>query len=359
MDITKLLQSFLALFSFYNLERIYTYFSSLNFTEPSTMLQSKSTKSKKKVKSSSSQKTAQTPLSCLSHVKRSSGNQRPTPPAHWVVGTSVTDRSGSMSSMGDAVVEGVNAFLDQQKEDAEKQNRSNKTFWRHVTFDSEVDVVFPTSGTDSHAEIKDGIVNASDLTPRGCTRLIDTAIEELGKLRKKRTELQRNLPLAAKRLGVKVQAFFTLLTDGQDNESKFLARDLNRLIRVARKEGVVCTFLGANQDAVCAGQAYGFSAGNSLTFSSTPAAFGQGVSSAGIYQALRQTSANIGRAVSGRGGDSVPFSQVQRQSSVPVNSFSNNLNTGSAQLTSTLPPPGFSLRQPANGGIRAPRLTRC
>ena len=264
-----------------------------------------------------------------------------------------------MSSMGDAVVEGVNAFLDQQKEDAEKQNRSNKTFWRHVTFDSDVNVVFPTSGNDSHAEIKDGTVNASDLTPRGCTRLIDTAIEELSKLRKKRTQLQRNLPLAAKRLGVRVQAFFTLLTDGQDNESKFLARDLNRLIRVARKEGVVCTFLGANQDAVCAGQAYGFSAGNSLTFSSTPAAFGQGISSAGVYQALRQTSANIGRAVSGRGGDSVPFSQVQRQSSAPVSSFSPKLNTGSAQLTSTLPPPGFSLRQPANGGIRAPRLRRC
>jgi hypothetical protein len=357
MEIIKLLQSAIALLSFYNFEKILSFFTELlsSYWITETMSHSKSICGKKKCSSKSSNIT----LSCLSHVKRSGTAVRSAPPAHWVVGTSVTDVSGSMSSMGTAVTEGMKAFLDQQQEDARSQNREDNTFWRHVTFESKADVVFSGPGGSSHGNLTNAQIDPNDLSPRGCTRLIDTSIEELGKLRRKRSTLQKNLPTSAKRLGVRVQAFFTLLTDGLDNESKFLPRDLNCLLHQARKEGIVCTFLGANQDAVNAGKAYGFAPGNSLTFSSCPVAQGGAISSAGIYQALRQTSANIGRAVSGRGGDSVPFSQLQRTQSAPADHYPVAPNTGSSNLTSTLPPPVLNLRQTAFSGLAPPRLTRC
>ena len=350
MEIIKLLQSAIALLSFYNIEKLFSFVTELISPITKTMSHSKPVCGK-----NSSDKDSN--LSCLSHVKRSGTSSRPSPPAHWVVGTSVTDVSGSMSSMGNAVTEGMKAFLDQQQEDARSQNREEFTFWRHVTFESKAEAVFSGSGGSSHGKLKDAQIDPNDLTPRGCTRLIDTAIEELGKLRRKRSELQINLPTSARSLGVRVQAFFTLLTDGLDNESKFRDRDLNALLRTARKEGIVCTFLGANQDAITAGQAYGFAAGNSLTFSSCAVSQGGAISSAGIYQALRQTSANIGRAVSGSGGDSVPFSQLQRTQSAPFDHYPVIPNTGSANLTSTLRPP--NLRQTAFTALAPPRLTRC
>ena len=87
-------------------------------------------------------------------------------------------------------------------------------------------------------------------------------------------------------------------------------------IEKARKEGIVCSFLGANQDAELVGPKYGFSVGNSLTFA-TNAPIGENSNDTGIYNALKSASSNVARACSGGGGDCIPFSSLQRSSSQP------------------------------------------
>ena len=54
-------------------------------------------------------------LSSISNVKRNSNsNSRPTPPPYHIDITYVADRSGSMSSMGDSVINSVIEFVDSQ-----------------------------------------------------------------------------------------------------------------------------------------------------------------------------------------------------------------------------------------------------
>lgn len=250
-------------------------------------------------------------LSCLSNIKRGKNKCRPPTPCMYVIGTSCTDRSGSMGSMGKAVKDGMEIFLNTQKEIAIKENREDNTYWRHVTFDTNKDVVY--QGKDkTHGILVKANIDSDDLAPRNMTRLYDTALEELEILTQKRLELQNSLPKSIKKLDVKVMGFFTLLTDGQDNQSSLGSRmRMKKAIEKARKEGIVCTFLGANQDAEYIGPEYGFSVGNSLTFSAD-APVGEDSSNTGIYNALRSASSNVARACSSGGGDSIGFSGLQR-----------------------------------------------
>lgn len=267
-------------------------------------------------------------LSCLSSVKRVN-KHRPDPHCIYVVGTSCTDRSGSMGSMGNAVKDGMEIFLKTQKEVAVKEQRENNTFWRHVTFDTEKEVVYKGKNS-SHGNLLEAHIDPEDLTPRNLTRLYDTALEELEILMERRKGLQESLPKSIKKLDVKVMGFFTLLTDGEDNKSSFNSKNkMKQAIEKARQNGIVCTFLGANQDAEYIGPEYGFSVGNSLTFS-PDAPIGNDSSNTGIYNALRSASSNVARACSSGGGDSVGFSGLQRASSAPSdkNSFLDKYQIG-------------------------------
>jgi hypothetical protein len=255
-------------------------------------------------------------LSCLQSVKRGTNKERPIPSSIYVIGTSCTDRSGSMSVMGKAVFDGMEAFLDTQKECANKEKRQENTYWRHVTFDTTKQVVYD-GGDDTHGNLCESSIEPNDLIPRNMTRIYDTVIEEIDILFKKRKEIQNSLSKQEKLLGVQVMAFFTLLTDGQDNKSSPKSNiKMKEMIENARKDGVVCTFLGANQDAEYVGPSYGFSCGNSLTFSTNAPVDGDS-NDTGIYNALRSASSNVSRACSGGGGDSIPFSGLQRTSSQP------------------------------------------
>ena len=256
-------------------------------------------------------------LSCLKSVKRGKNRERPPPPSLYVIGTSCTDRSGSMSVMGKAVFDGMKAFLDTQKESALNEKRKDKTYWRHVTFDTTKQVVYDGDGDDTHGNLCDSSIEPNDLIPRNMTRIYDTVIEEINILLKKKKEIQTSLSKQEKKLDVKVMAFFTLLTDGQDNQSSPKSNiKMKEMIEKARKAGIVCTFLGANQDAEYIGPSYGFSSGNSLTFSTDAPVDGDS-NVTGIYNALRSASSNVARACSSGGGDSIPFSGLQRASSQP------------------------------------------
>ena len=64
-------------------------------------------------------------LSSITNVKRTSNsNSRPTPPPYHIDITCVADRSGSMSTMGDSVINSVIEFVDSQK----KSNHNNCSF---------------------------------------------------------------------------------------------------------------------------------------------------------------------------------------------------------------------------------------
>ena len=121
-------------------------------------------------------------LSCLNHVKRSANGpgpgptlgQRPPPPPQAVLFTFAVDRSGSMQSYGSAVVEQTNQLINEQKIFAVESGIP--TFMTLTTFDDVAEdrmskVNLNTKDTPTLGEL------TSWLSPRNCTRLLDTAIE--------------------------------------------------------------------------------------------------------------------------------------------------------------------------------------
>ena len=86
--------------------------------------------------------------------------------------TVVIDRSGSMSTMGGAPLESLKVFIKEQQEAAIADDRLGTTTLRVVTFDDRVEIAY--AGPLAAASI-----NAEAVRPRGPTRLLDTAAEEI------------------------------------------------------------------------------------------------------------------------------------------------------------------------------------
>ena len=103
----------------------------------------------------------------------------------------------------------------------------------------------------------------------------DTAIEDLARLQRHEREWRANLPNHIKALNPQTTIVWSLMTDGFNNSSQFTAEDFRNAVQKARKNGVICYFLAANQDACATGERYGFSAEQSITFDSTPATCSQ------------------------------------------------------------------------------------
>ena len=153
------------------------------------------------------------------------------------------------------------------------------------------------------------------LNPRGSTRLVDTAIECINKQNNDILEYYNSLPKTIQNL-VKlndIHKIFVLFTDGNDNCSLKLKKDLNVLLEKYRKDDGLALFMGANQDAVETGKSYGFSANTSLTVGndskSATTAFGCAL------PLIRTTSC-------GYSSRTVSYTQAQRQAScrnVPIN----------------------------------------
>lgn len=151
-------------------------------------------------------------------------------------------------------------------------------------------------------DVKISIQQVYDWTkPRGCTRLYDTAIEEVNTLRRRIKDYKKSAPP-----GTTVAGVYSLHTDGLDNASRFTAQDMKAVIESARAEGISCYFLGAGFDAVVTGQRYGFSADASLTVD-------VGEKTADI--AFRGANAQMLRSASS--GKTHGFSSTMRQSSAP------------------------------------------
>lgn len=212
-----------------------------------------------------------TTLSCYHAVKRTDGDARPAPAASYINAVFVGDRSGSMGTMGSVPQEGAADFLQKHKELAEK-NPHSEIHVTLVTFDDRSQVAYSGPAKNiTHLDIR----RAKEcMIPRNTTRLIDTAIEELEKQSKAIVLAQRRwhdtrarsrIPREVRRLAPTTASSFTLLTDGEDNQSVFTCRDLNNAIKEHQDaHGTVCLFAAANQDAMSSGARYGFDRDRSL-----------------------------------------------------------------------------------------------
>lgn len=216
-------------------------------------------------------------LSCYFAVKRGSDGLRPLVAAAYINAVFVGDRSGSMSSMGNAPKEGVADFMRKHKELA-KNNPHSVVVVTVVTFDDRAEIAY--HGKANNITDIDIRLARSYMIPRNTTRLIDTAIDALysqgieietameilhnSKLPRRRWPWKYISPEVC-RLRPTIASSFTLFTDGEDNASRRTSYNLSDEIKKHEdKYGTVCLFAAANQDAVKMGNCYGFHRDRSL-----------------------------------------------------------------------------------------------
>eukprot|EP00466_Bigelowiella_natans_P020448 jgi/Bigna1/134189/aug1.24_g8897 len=175
------------------------------------------------------------------------------------------DRSGSMSAMGSGTVEQIFNLLAEQKKTAGETNVP--TFISLTTFDDKTEVRLENVNI-----LKTDLPTYKDLKhwlkPRGMTRLIDTALEQLTHLKSNvKSHLESLEATQEEKTSRKIIQNFMLLTDGEDNVSMKNAEALKSELEKARKEDhFTAFFLGANQDAITTGKGYGFEEHTSMTF---------------------------------------------------------------------------------------------
>lgn len=158
------------------------------------------------------------------------------------------DRSGSMSSFGNEVVEGVNAYLQQV------HSSHDNVRWSVVTFDDIIET--PVRNTLVKAS---STLRKSWVAPRGSTALRDGILSSI-----KTAQKMITASVGQNSFHVEVVVF----TDGMENSSSQISQyDLQAMIKSHKKKGWTFTFLAANQDAIASGASFGFDAGRSLTSS--------------------------------------------------------------------------------------------
>lgn len=165
--------------------------------------------------------------------------------------TIILDRSGSMSAVRDATINGFNEFLTKQK--AEK-GKANVTL---VQFDDKYETHY--SGVN--------IKSAPDLSyetfvPRGWTALNDAigrTIDSVGARLNALPEKERPN-----------NVIFVILTDGYENRSTEYTKPqiAEKIKHQQDKYNWNFIFIGANQDAITTGKTYNIPLSNSITYTS-------------------------------------------------------------------------------------------
>jgi Mg-chelatase subunit ChlD len=158
----------------------------------------------------------------------------------------VLDRSGSMSSIQEATVEGFNKFL------VEQQNSEGEAFLTLIQFDDRVETPYTAVPVKEVSPLISGV----SFVPRGGTALLDT----IGSAIEKMHETKRDV-------------VFVIITDGEENASKTYTKEaIFKMIETQQNEEKwKFLFLAANQDAIRAGGSLGISSTNSINYTSTKA----------------------------------------------------------------------------------------
>jgi hypothetical protein len=191
--------------------------------------------------------------------------------------TIILDRSGSMSSIKEATVKGINAFMDDVNKvpgegvwslvqfDDPDSARGAKERFPHVVFENVSSAHLPR-------------LEPADFKPRGSTALVDAVCLTIGTI----TTRVLAVPEADR-----PKVMVVVMTDGLENASReFTSARLREMVAEAQSvHGWEFLYLGANQDAFSEAGKYGMAkTGNVFNFSATDAG-AQGALNAGARNA--------------------------------------------------------------------------
>lgn len=186
---------------------------------------------------------------------QSINNMKPSPSSAKSEIAFILDRSGSMSSMSQAAIDGFNEFLQGQQQTLDNDGHPLPADFTLILFDHEY---LPAVQRQPIAEVKP--LSRETFQPRGNTALLDAigrTIDELG------------AKLAAMPEGDRPRkVIIAILTDGHENSSRhYSLGDVHEKIR--HQTDVYAwefLFLAANQDAIAAASAMGIESGNVSNF---------------------------------------------------------------------------------------------
>jgi len=210
----------------------------------------------------------------------------------------VVDASGSMSDKIAEVVGGLKQiFSDVKKDAAEHQDVEMTTII--VDFSHSKDIRIIIKSNDPNV-LTDEL--AASYATRGATALYDAIGYAFGLV-------------PTEQDGV----FVTIITDGQENDSKeFTSETLRKLIEAKRGEGWAITFMGTTEAAVQDAVKFGVSLGNTMTFMD---------SGTGVETAMRMSSETRGAYYT---------SNVVRMTSAKIDTDNLIVNAQSAAVGSSL-----------------------
>ena len=151
----------------------------------------------------------------------------------------IVDESGSMSSLYNAAITGMNETLDTIRQTAQEMPQQAQEVTL-VTFDtSHYNAIF-----DSVAGDKTRKITNRDYRPNGGTPLYDAMGKALNDLEPKVKENEAVL--------------VTVITDGYENAScEYSLADIRALVERLDRAGWVFSYIGANQDSAAVGNAMG------------------------------------------------------------------------------------------------------
>jgi Mg-chelatase subunit ChlD len=161
--------------------------------------------------------------------------------------TVILDRSGSMQTTAKDAIGGFNAFVESQKK------AEGDAVLTLIQFDDQYQV-------DYYAKSIKEVQPLSQLTyqPRGSTALIDAMGRGIAALKDRMKPIKKEF---------RPNCIVVIITDGEENCSReWHLPDVNAMISKMKTKGVEFVFIGANQDAIKTGQAFGISGANSLSY---------------------------------------------------------------------------------------------
>lgn len=176
-------------------------------------------------------------------TKKRSKQHRKETRAKPVLVNFILDRSGSMESVRDETISGVNRYIEELKRDG------SSYLFSLTQFNTNFDIIHAAVLLD---EVKP--LNRDNYRPDGFTALLDAVGSTVGRVEKEAQDVEKVLVV--------------VMTDGHENSSHRWTTDrLRELIQRKEKEGNwTFVFLGATADAWDTGVALGVQAGNAYRY---------------------------------------------------------------------------------------------
>lgn len=158
----------------------------------------------------------------------------------------ILDKSGSMESVKEATIRGFNEYVTGLENDKTVTYKMSLTLFNHY-----VEKKYSGIPLSEVEELSD-----ENYKPTGSTAMYDAIHSSL-------VESEKDLDPEEKVLCV-------IMTDGEENASREVNQEeVGKRIKQLEKKNWSFVFLGANQDAWIAGQKFGFSQANTVTYNST------------------------------------------------------------------------------------------